>query len=350
MHKQLKIFSDKKWLPDNCNHTIMLYPFWGEIELPVKDPDFGRFNDYTTRGKEIFLMVDSIQNCDYAVLPFEYSFETDKIQLAKKIAKEVGSFGKKLIVFFNSDIMDNISLENTVIFRTSFFKSTQKKNEFALPGWSKDFFQGNFKDDFTIKKNPSPSISYCGYVDYLNTNQIGLKRRLKNTLFKIKKESFDYGAYIRGKLVRLLMNDKNIKTNFIIRDGFWAQGIIDKNEVRKEYIQNMLSSPYALVTRGAGNFSYRLYEVMSCGRIPVFINTDAVLPFENQINWKKQTIWVEEKNINGLGKSILDFHQKISEPDFIEMQKKNREIYEKYLSPVGFYTKMSELLLDYNIN
>ena len=337
MFKKLKIFSDKNWLPDNSNYVIMLYPFWGDIPLPENDPDYGRFDDYVSEGKNIFEMTDSLAECDYAVLPFEYSFDKAKINLSEKIALEVKKQNKKLILFFNSDDTSDITMDNAIIFRTSFFKSSKRLNEFSFPGWSIDFMKQYSSSNFILSKQQIPEISYCGYVDYIKESQKSILGKIKSTLFPIDKKNVDYGSYIRGKAVRLLMNTKIVVTNFIIRDGFWAQGISDKKKVRTEYMKNMFDSPYALVTRGAGNFSYRLCEVMSCGRIPVFINTDCVLPNEHLIDWKKQTIWIEEKDLKNIDQIIVKFHKFISEEDFMNLQKSNRKIYEEFLSPVGFF-------------
>jgi hypothetical protein len=344
LQDRLKIFSDKKWLPQGTNHVIMLYPFWGDIPLADADPDKGRFDDYVKEGNEIFKMTETISECEVTVLPFEYSFESAKKQMAEKIANESRIHGKKLVVFFNSDSTEEIKLDNAIIFRTSFFRSKQKNNEFAFPGWSIDFmkkFNGNKEP---LKKETKAKISYCGYVDSLEEPKPGIKGTIKAILSPVTKEKEEYGSVIRGKAVRTLRNDNSIERDFIIRDGFWAQGITDKIKVREEYMKNMFGSPYALVTRGAGNFSYRLLEVMSCGRIPVFINTDSVLPMEKKINWKKQTVWIEENEISEIGKKVSDFHNSVSENELTELQKQNRSIYETYLSPVGYFKHFNTVM------
>jgi hypothetical protein len=344
LFKKLKIFSDKSWLPQSCNHVIMLYPFWGDIPLIAIDPDFGRFDDYIVQGNQIFEVVDSIEKSDFTVLPFEYSFEASKIDIAKKAAHESKLKGKKMILFFNSDEFKDILVDNSIIFRTSFFKSQQRANEFAFPGWSIDFLKKDQPTDFILPKEKVAKLSYCGYVDYLKEPKRSIIGKIKALFVSIPKENIEYGSYIRGRAVRTLLGSTLINTDFIIRDGFWAQGITDKLKVRQEYIKNMFNSPYAFVSRGAGNFSYRLYEVMSCGRIPVFVNTDSVLPFENEIDWKKQMVWIKEADINKMALKISDFHNSVSEIDFLNLQKQNRHIYETYLSPVGFFKQLHKLV------
>jgi hypothetical protein len=315
----------------------MLYPFWGDIALAENDPDHGRFDEYIANGKEVFEWVDTINASDYVVLPFEYAFDKDRISLAENIALEAKKYHKKLIVFFNSDDTRDITIDNTIVFRTSFFKSQQRANEFAFPGWSIDFMKKMKPTSLLLPKANTPKISYCGYVDYLEAPKKSVLGKIKALFVGIQKESLEYGSYIRGKAVRILRTSKLVACDFIIRDGFWAQGIDDKLKVREEYMANMFNSPYALVTRGAGNFSYRLCEVMSCGRIPVFINTDSILPCEQLINWRKQTVWIEEKELKNIDQHIANFHKFISDADFKDLQQQNRKLYETYLSPLGFF-------------
>jgi spore maturation protein CgeB len=195
-----------------------------------------------------------------------------------------------------------------------------------------------------LRKQTYPEVSYCGYIDSTEESTLGIKARLRRLFVKPEEDFYAKGAAVRGKAVRRLQHDKNVKYNFIIRQGFWAEGMTDKKAARKQYAENMLQSPYALVARGAGNFSYRLYEVMSCGRIPLFINTDCVLPYENLIDWKKSCVWLEEKEVEQISSKLIRFHHSISEQEFEARQINNRKIYEEWISPVGFFRNLKLLV------
>jgi hypothetical protein len=69
----------------------------------------------------------------------------------------------------------------------------------------------------------------------------------------------------------------------------------------------------------------------------VFINTDSILPCEQLINWRKQTVWIEEKELKNIDQHIANFHKFISDADFKDLQQQNRKLYETYLSPLGFF-------------
>ena len=126
--------------------------------------------------------------------------------------------------------------------------------------------------------------------------------------------------------------------NFIIRQGFWAPEI-DKKQAQLEYFENMENNIFTFCMRGAGNFSYRFYETLMMGRIPIFIDTDCVLPFEELINFSDVGLFLKDEDIKtgkvNLEQEILKFTQN-NKNRLTEIQKQNRVLWEKFYSPVGF--------------
>jgi hypothetical protein len=339
---KLKLYTDQSFLPPGKKCISLLFPFWGNPETDRNDADFGRFDEYTAKGKEIFDLVEDPSAADFLVLPYEFSFLPEDLPFSSRMEELAVKHGRKVLVFFNSDSTQEIPMKQAVIFRTSFYKSLQKANEYALPGWSADFMKAEAAVQFPGKPE-KPCISYCGYVDYLSLAE---KFRLESIIKNVKDRSGSVdriGPALRGKAVRALLKDGRINKNFIIRKGFWAPEM-DKQQARNEYIKNIFSSEYALVARGAGNFSYRLYEVLSCGRIPVFINTDSVLPFDQVIDWKKYTVWIEEGEIGSIAEKLCTFHRDLSGGEFMQLAKACRKLYEEWLSPLGYYQNIHKYL------
>ena len=336
---KLKLFTDRRYLPEGRMHTSLLFPFWGNPERDRADVDYGRFDDYTRKGGDFFEITGDLRAADYLLLPYEYSFLLSDMKLSASMDELAGSVGKKVLVFFNADSTQAIPMKHAIVFRTSFYASTRRPNEFALPGWSVDF--GSSYESITTEKGQKPTVSYCGYIDYLDVrDRIGLKRLAR----KISGRTNPAGApVIRGKAVRTLLSDRRINTSFIIRKGFWAEGI-DKQQARQEYVKNLKEAEYAVVARGGGNFSYRLYEALSCGRIPVFLNTDCVLPFDHIIDWKKYMVWVEEQDIGQIGDILYDFHTSLSPGAVREAGEQCRRLYEEWLCPSGFYKNLHKCL------
>ena len=335
----MKLFANRHILPEKKEYISLLYPFWGMIPEIQGSSDQGRFDDYAAQGRNIFTIVESLADADAVVLPFEWrsrkqwgeNYERN-LQAASDLAAEASRFGKKLIIFFNNDSEEPVPVENSIVFRTSFSRSCRQANEFAMPGWSVDFLVRYLGGELIVRPKQSiPVVGYCGYVDYDFSLPQSL---LMYGLRRLGGRKIKAGAALRGRAVRGLRKEKRLKLDYIYRADF--KGGCGERE-RVEYVQNMTGCDYALVTRGVGNFSYRLYEVMSCGRIPVFVDTDCVLPFDHLIDWKKYCIWVDAAEIEALGEKIVAFHERITPDEFEGLQQSIRKLYEEWLSPTGFY-------------
>jgi hypothetical protein len=339
---KLKIYSHKSFLPPDERHVVLLFPFWGLIPEPKGDKDTGRFDEYAKRGVDFFELVPTLDAADAALLPFEWRSRSqwghvyaDRVRFANRLADEAHKFHKRVIIFFNNDSDEPIPVDHVIIFRTSFYRSRRGSNEFAFPGWSIDFL-GRYLEGRPRprKKGLSPVVGYCGYVDYDLRN---LKSLVLHVIRKLLGKQINSAASLRGRAVRALRSDRRLNFNFICRTGFAGTA---GESARLEYVRNIVESDYALVTRGAGNFSYRLYEVLSCGRIPVFIDTDCVLPFDHVIDWKKYCVWTDASELDSLADKICEFHDTISETEFEELQRSIRNLYENWISPVGFYRNL----------
>lgn len=77
---------------------------------------------------------------------------------------------------------------------------------------------------------------------------------------------------------------------------------------------------YVLCPRGVENFSYRFYEALKFGRIPVLIDTDVVLP--DGIDWDELMIRVPYSELDEIGEIIARDYRSHSTADFISRQKK----------------------------
>jgi len=348
MENKLIFYSDKNWLPKGLKYVPMLSPFWGKLLEASDSPDFGRFDELAECGEEFLQLTNVMEDAEIILLPFEYKFDQyPEIYEAVKTASQKS--GKPVLIFFNNDSDKIIEFPHAIILRTSVNLTTKPDNVFGLPGWSIDFKKQLGNDFYYRKKNQLPAVAYCGYVDYANFRDY-LKRTGLINYLKIKIRGinlFSQGFRLRGKAVRILNKSEKIKTNFIIREDFWASDVSDKKLARKQYVDAIINADYGIVARGGGNFSYRLYEVMSCGRIPVFINTDCVLPYEDFVEWKEKFVWVDSKQINKIDFKIKEYHNRLSNDEFVARQKEIRGLYEEWISPVGFHKKLPLLVAKY---
>ena len=233
---------------------------------------------------------------------------------------------------------------NLVYFRMSGFRSQLSDKNKGLPVAISDQFQRIFKrENITPNaKNELPTVSFCGHASTSFTKRVkeilifgreNMKRFLRNPIRK-DWEPYFASAFERAKLMQTLEESPLVKTNFIYRNQYraGAKSTEDLERTTTEYYKNILNSDYVLCVRGAGNFSVRFYETLMMGRIPIFVNTDCLLPFEDEINWKNHVVWVEWKDRKNIAIIVSDFHKKITNEDFINIQINNRKLWKETLS------------------
>jgi hypothetical protein len=307
----LKIWSDKKFHRGGECH--MLIPWWGGDNPDPADPDAGRFARWKEKGSNIFNMVYDPHDADVLVYPS--SPTVDPVLFAKFQNMTAGWGSKHTIAFFNDDNDALIPKQShTWLFRTSFYKTQQRPKEYALAAWSNDW--GAFEP---CSWSAQPKVSFCGTYD-------------------------DHGVRKAG--THNLVAHPRITTDFIIRPQFWGgwigsgRQIAIGKRVRAEYMNNISNSGYVLCARGGGNFSFRWSETLMSGRIPVFVNTDCVLPYDFIIDWSSLFPVVSLGDIGTLGDKLYEFHQSLGPEGFIARQKELRQLWEKWLSPEGFFQNL----------
>ena len=306
----MKIWFDNNDVSMNgfCSEQILISPFL-PIDYIKKHPSFTDIEDYMPIIRT-YVQYSTIEDCDYIVFP-------SKMNTGGCFMKYVGmakEYGKKLIAFYIDDNGEPMpDMDNVILFKSSLFKSTRKQFEHAMPVWSIDFKKYGM---FTPRKYDKLTVGFCGYVNHPETD-------------------------IRRRCISSLISNSRIVPNFIIRNQFWG-GKIDSPVLRREYVDNMAGSDFILCVRGTGNFSYRLYETMSAGRIPILVNTDCVLPSEDRINYGNYFPVINEKDIEHIGDIILDYWNAIKTLNYADIQETIRNIYVKYLSPYGFIQQLDK--------
>jgi hypothetical protein len=294
-----------------------------------------------------FHLVDAIDSAEIVLIPFSINYYAAEKKIADLASLNELCRQKNLTAY--GYVFDDFGIalpefSNFVYLRMSGFRSQLSDRNKGLPVAISDQFQRIFKKEEIIP-NPKlniPAISFCGHASFSLTKKIkeklifgreNLKRFFQNPLRK-DWEPYFASAFERAKLMKTLEENPLVKTNFIYRNQYraGAKSAEDLEKTTVEYYENILNSDYVLCLRGAGNFSVRLYETLMMGRIPIFVNTDCILPFEDKINWKNHVVWVEWKDRKNIATIVSDFHKKITNEDFINLQINNRKLWKETLS------------------
>ena len=298
-----------------------------------------------------FQVTETIEEADIVVLPMSWNYytkhkkmkQTDSlIKKAKDLNKPVwsynaGDFGVK-IPYFN----------NVACFRQGGYASQFSAHEYTLPPFITDPLKKYFDSGRILERSyqNQPLIGFCGQANGSWLNAIKelvttAGRNLKTRVGHLKEEPQNIisTSFLRASVLKKLQQSAMVKTSFILRKKYRA-GVKhnkDKHKTTLEFYNNINQSDYIVCVRGAGNFSVRFYETLALGRIPVFINTDCSLPLDEVIPWKEHVVWVQYRERHRVAQKVTEFHQALSETDFIALQQANRNLWKANLTLGGFF-------------
>jgi len=209
-----------------------------------------------------------------------------------------------------------------------------------------DPMQGTHAEMFVKHRqwSATPTVGFCGFARDVKVSEL-LKTGIYKayTLAKLGYADVSQfkGLQLRSQALRVLGNSSLAEANFIVRKEsvFLTNSkkhFQQREAYRAEFFWNIADSDYQICLRGSANHSRRPWETLSCARIPLFIDTDCVLPFENLINWSEHMAIVDEADIGRLPEHLREYHTQIPSDRYAEKQQACRDLWETWLSPQGF--------------
>ena len=159
-------------------------------------------------------------------------------------------------------------LRESVVFKTSVRKSSRA---LAMP------YYVNARE-FTEPTHPQWDVVFQGATGYGEVRK-ALSRGMKNL------EAAGYRC--RFKAVK------------------WWHG----QRTKSTYWDGLMGSRYVLCPRGIGLNSFRFFEAMSIGRIPILISDNAKLPLEESIDYPNLIVRVPEDEVLNIAEYISDFEK-----------------------------------------
>jgi hypothetical protein len=345
--------------PDLVRHASvpMLWPLL-ERQTDVAND---RWTGYTKVAATLYEL-SSLEDCDVAVLPFPWQLAMQDpkfTDLARRESERAGASGKELLVFFHlDDDSVHLDLPNALMFKTSISASTRRPNEFPLPAWADDLLARFAGGRVRARDKPVvPTVGFCGYAPPrgLPLGARAAKEHLRRALVRARISRLlrvSDAMELRSQAVDTLVRSSDLSTNFTFRDSTWVDddgrvGPYNSSErYHQDYVDNILASDYVLCTRGWGNFSFRLYETMSLGRIPIFVDSDCVLPASDLVDWRALCVWVDAPDVRRLPEIVRSEHDSTTAKDFVRRQLECRRAWEQHLSPHGFFRDLRNMLLE----
>ena len=129
---------------------------------------------------------------------------------------------------------------------------------------------------------------------------------------------------VRVKLEKILSNEKDF---FVKNLDSMSSEISSSNQ--NLFKKTMLDSYYSICPRGFGPTSFRLYESILNGVVPVYISNLHFLPFEEIIEWNKFSVILKQRSIKKIPKLL---NSMIRNGDYIEMKKELNKVKDSYFN------------------
>jgi len=147
---------------------------------------------------------------------------------------------------------------------------------------------------------------------------------------KIPKKEKDIFCSFVGSLTHPIRNEmvSSLKDNpkFFLKAGNWSNSVSKEKE--EDFLSVMARSKFSLCPRGYGPTSYRLYEAMQVGSVPVYVYDREWLPWQDEIDWSECIITIHQSQVG-----IIDLMLEAIDEEEIQKKIENcKKIYKSCLT------------------
>jgi hypothetical protein len=320
---------------------FMLFESLGGAIKPAKR----LFQNVTIKNpQELYIQVSSLQEADYIAIPYNYFSIKSNTAYIKRIINMSAATSKKILLFAYGDSDEDISIPQSIVFRTSQYKYKKKDNEILMPAYVEDLM--SHSQSKPRIKSQSPTVGFTGFAGF-KSSATYIKYLMKILVCEIKTiirgkqyQAHKPGIYFRRKAISIINTSKVVISNIIIRSTYSGNARtieLSPTQARQEYIENIVNSDFILAPKGDGNYSLRFFEILSLGRIPVLIDTECLLPLTEMVPYNKCIVKIDYRDIHKCDEIIAMFYNLLSPEEFINMQLTARKVFEEYLSFESFF-------------
>jgi len=288
--------------------------YYYDVKSVKIDDDRSRYWGYNViNNMDGVRVVDDVSESDYVVMRKTYT--SNRHECNVRVCEELRQFGRlnsKPFVYFLHDDPDmdmGECVKGGVIFRTSYFRSGGRVNEYCMPSfYAEDIKMGAME----VLGGGGITVGFCGAMTHS----------------------------VRLAACRALIKSNDIKVNIKLRKQIHlGYELKDRRSNRNEFLDIMRNNVYQLCCRGGGNFSHRFYETLACGRIPVVVDTDIPLPDIGE-DWSNYIVMAD--NVGVLPNKLTEWH---NNHDVVDMQVRCRRLWEERLTFKGFSGTVKKILL-----
>jgi len=336
--EHITFFVDPAWRRTNLQHIPLLYPFWGN-PLTASQPFWRELFDRRGFDTNYYSITDNPAIADMVLMPYSHTVVLGSApDMLEICATEARQQGKRLLVDGMGDVEQPVNIPEAVVLRYGGYRFSRQPNTILAPFYADDLLEIYRNSSLELRhKKAKPVIGFAGWASL--TFQQEVRTMLKElpvrllALFDRRYSACKKGIFFRRAAIKVLQNSSAITPNFIIRSSFSANTSTmsgSPEDLRREFVENLLSSDYGLCVRGDANGSVRLFETLALGRIPVILDTECNFPFADVVDYKSFSLTVDFRDLKRLPQIVADFHASLTDEQFATMQKNARTAYMQY--------------------
>jgi hypothetical protein len=344
----IKFFLDVPYcIEQSLGTDIPILPFaLSQVRGTEKDSSYRFLREEMFERMEsisLFDSVNTVSEAEAVFMPLDWSvvnrtapnIEVHFRRLAEKS-------GLPLVVVQFADNTDDVPGGNLIVLRNSKYRKTLRSNEIICPAAVRDV--GSEKEIHLLSKPERPTVGFVGISQkhasiswHHKLLKFGKRDYIRGLLSYINPE-YGYqrsGLYFRTRVMDLLEQAKGIDCDFV-RRNYWGRESFSRQKenairIRQEFTDNISRNLYLLSIRGNGNYSFRFFEILSAGRIPLIIDTDAPLPMEGNIDYQSFCLFIDGNDLSQVAKKIIDHHASCDNDMLQDMQLKAKKAFHDYL-------------------
>lgn len=348
--KPVKLYVNKGLISKDHSYIPLLYPLLGQIVKPEAPYEAVAYRSHGFDSRYIEFVSDA-RECEYVVFPHRFYWARERPALFAAVKKEAERAGKLLLIDDTADARGPALPRRAIALRYASYRFARAANELIVPLPAEDLLESHFEGKLELRqKVTEPSIGFVGWSRIsLQTHAKAYAKEVPirlRALIDNRYNSMEKGIFWRQAAMDALSQTSGLHARFVERGIFGGRTDTAEDAVvwRKEFVENLRDSDYALCVKGDVNVSFRFYEALSMGRIPLLIDTECVLPLEHIVDYRSFCVVVDSRDVDRAGEILMEFHSSCSVEQFEGMQRKAREAYERYLRLDSFTPQMAMIL------
>jgi hypothetical protein len=348
----IRVYADRShYREDQRKHLVdIVKAQWNDRSPDERRRVYGRM-------AELFVVVERPEDADLCVLTnyWNYYVDTDQIGLAHRAVQAARRAGRLMAIFSGGDFTANVPWPDVHVFEASTYRSRAGRTVHAMPPLFADTAAAWFGGAPPLRPwSPRPVVGFCGQAggtprDFLERRVKNLARRLmyRAGLLRWEPTPFEH-TILRKRVLDTLRASPAVACNFVIRDQYRAgleqvdKGDVSRRKSEQEFVDNLVGADYTVCVRGGGNWSKRFYESLCVGRPPLLVDTDCLLPFPDQIDWRRHAVIVDVAELARAPEAVAAYHAQLGPEAFAERQRACRQLWLDWLTRDGFYTHFHE--------